>query len=103
MGNAVKFTERGEVSVTAARQDGAVRRAVRDPGPGSRPEARGRRFQVFCQITSADMPKHEGTGLGLYLSKKIMALLGGQITAESEYGRGSVFTVTLPATDKETL
>ncbi|MCE5283831.1 MAG: PAS domain S-box protein [Deltaproteobacteria bacterium] len=103
VGNAVKFTERGEVRVTAARQDGAVHIAVRDTGSGIRPEDMGRLFQFFSQITSADMPKHEGTGLGLYLSKKIMALLGGQITAESEYGRGSVFTVTLPATDKETL
>jgi signal transduction histidine kinase len=58
-------------------------------------------FRCFSQITSFDMPKHEGTGLGLYISKKLMNLLGGDIRAESEFGMGSVFTVTLPLLGKE--
>ena len=56
----------------------------------------GKLFKFFSQITSPEMSKHEGTGLGLYLSKKLMNLLGGDIQAESEFGRGSVFVVTLP-------
>jgi len=78
-----------------------VRVAVRDTGRGIRTEDMGRLFQFFSQITYKDTPKHEGTGLGLYLSKKLMNLLGGDIRAESEFGKGSVFTMTLPLKEEE--
>lgn len=100
IGNAVKFTESGEVRVAVGGKDGVASIEVRDTGPGIRQEDMTKLFQFFSQITSADMPKHEGTGLGLYLSKKIMNLLGGDIRAESEFGRGSVFTMTLPLNGK---
>jgi PAS domain S-box-containing protein len=96
VGNAVKFTERGEVRVTVAREGDIVTVKVRDTGPGIRERDMNRLFEFFSQITSADMPKHEGTGLGLYLSKKLMNLLGGEIMASSEFGKGSVFTMRLP-------
>lgn len=101
MSNAVKYTEQGEVQVVASANAGAVQVAVRDTGPGIRAEDMGRLFQFFSRITSADMPSHEGTGLGLYLSKKLMALLKGDITAVSDFGKGSIFTMTLPLSIKE--
>jgi signal transduction histidine kinase len=101
IGNAVKFTPSGEVSVAVKGETGSARVAVRDTGPGIRTEDMGRLFQFFSQITYKDMPKHEGTGLGLYLSKKLMVLLGGDIQAESEFGKGSVFTLVLPLKEEE--
>jgi signal transduction histidine kinase len=59
-----------------------------------------RLFKPFSQVPTKDRPK-EGTGLGLYLSKKIAELLGGEIKAESEFGKGSVFTFTLPLKYRE--
>ena len=102
IGNAVKFTEKGGVTIAVAENNGAAVVAVRDCGPGIRPADMGKLFRYFSQITSSDMPKHEGTGLGLYISKKLMNLLGGDIRAESEFGRGSVFSITLPLSGKET-
>lgn len=96
VGNAVKFTEQGEVRVSVTEENGTVQVAVQDTGPGIRAEDMSRLFQFFSQITSADMPKLEGTGLGLYLSKKLMKLLNGDITAKSEFGKGSVFSMTMP-------
>ena len=101
IGNAVKFMDTGEVLVTVKEENGIALVAVQDTGQGIRPEDMDRLFRYFSQITSADRPKHEGTGLGLYLSKKLMNLLGGDILAESEYGKGSVFTMTLPLKKKE--
>ena len=101
IGNAVKLTSTGEVSVAVKVENGSARVAVRDTGRGIRTEDMGRLFQFFSQITYKDTPKHEGTGLGLYLSKKLMNLLGGDIRAESEFGKGSVFTMTLPLKEEE--
>ena len=101
MGNAVKFTNKGEIGITAAKKDGAVEVSVRDTGTGIRKEDMDKLFKSFSQIHTDSMPKHEGTGLGLYLSKKILGLLGGSISAESEFGRGSVFTFKLPLKYKE--
>ena len=101
IGNAVKFTSTGEVSVSAKGENNSALVAVRDTGPGIRTEDMGRLFQFFSQITYKDMPKHEGTGLGLYLSKKLMNLLGGDIQAKSEFGKGSVFTMVLPLKEME--
>lgn len=96
VGNAVKFTERGEVRIAVTMEYDRVVVRVQDTGPGIRAEDMNRLFQFFSQIPSADMRVHEGTGLGLYLSKKLMEILGGGITASSEIGKGSAFTMTLP-------
>jgi PAS domain S-box-containing protein len=96
IGNAVKFTEKGAVTVNVREEKGAVRVSVRDSGPGIRQEDMDRLFRFFSRIVSEEGPLQEGTGLGLYLSKKMANLLGGDITAESEFGTGSVFTLTLP-------
>ncbi|MDQ1238049.1 MAG: two-component system, cell cycle sensor histidine kinase and response regulator CckA [Thermodesulfobacteriota bacterium] len=97
VGNAVKFTESGKVIITVAKENGKVNVKVQDTGLGIRAEDMTRLFQFFSRITSVDMPQQEGTGLGLYLSKKLMNLLGGDILAESELGRGSAFSISLPA------
>ena len=57
-----------------------------------------RLFQAFSQVDGSLGRKHEGTGLGLYLAQRLAHLLGGEITAASEYGKGSTFTLTLPLT-----
>lgn len=97
VGNGVKFTDRGEVSVAGLRKDDGVQVSIRDTGIGIRPEDMGLLFRQFSQVTTLDRPKQEGTGLGLYLSKKIITTLGGEIWVESDgEGRGSIFTFTLP-------
>jgi signal transduction histidine kinase len=97
VGNAVKFTERGTVTVSLERREGgSVRIAVRDTGPGIRAEDMGRLFQFFSRLTSVDQPAREGTGLGLYLSRKLVTLLGGEIEAHSVPGHGSEFVFALP-------
>ncbi|MCC6998995.1 MAG: response regulator [Deltaproteobacteria bacterium] len=96
--NAIKFTRRGgavtlEVSAHADR----VFIAVIDTGVGIRPEDLGRLFREFGRLAQPDGSRIEGTGLGLALSKRLVELHGGQITVTSELGRGSTFTVELPA------
>jgi len=93
--NAVKFTDRGEIEIKIVKKDETVQMSVRDTGIGIRKEDIDKLFKTFSRITTKGRIK-EGTGLGLYLSKKIANLLGGDIKAESEFGKGSVFTLTLP-------
>jgi signal transduction histidine kinase len=96
LSNAVKFTPAGgQIDVTAARVGTEVEVAVADTGPGIRPEDRGRIFEEFQQ-TDAGAKQHEGTGLGLALSKRLVELHGGRIWVESELGAGSRFVFTLP-------
>lgn len=96
VGNAVKFTEKGNVSVSVEETGGTATVSVRDTGPGIRPEDMGMLFRQFSQVGTPESPKHEGTGLGLYLSRKLANLMGGDIRAESAYGRGTVFIASLP-------
>jgi signal transduction histidine kinase len=96
VGNAMKFTQQGGVTVTARAQDGILTVAVRDTGLGIKAEDLGRLFKSFSQVTTVEAPKHEGSGLGLYLSRRLITLLGGEIGVESEFGKGSVFSFTLP-------
>ena len=100
--NAIKFTERGHVSLDVAQRnvDAGARTEIRirDTGPGIPPEDEARLFQAFEQIENTTSRRHEGTGLGLYLSQKLASLLGGKITCDSEPGRGTTFTVVLPET-----
>jgi signal transduction histidine kinase len=96
VGNAIKFTETGEVAVRAAAVDGAFAVAVADTGPGIAAKDRERIFEEFQQADSSSTRRKGGTGLGLSISKKIIELHGGRIWVESELGRGSVFRFTLP-------
>jgi signal transduction histidine kinase len=96
--NALKFTERGEIRVTAAPGDGVetVIFAVSDTGIGIAPEDQQRIFQEFEQVDHALQQRVTGTGLGLPLSRKLATLLGGGIELQSEPGVGSRFELTLP-------
>jgi len=98
VGNAVKFTDRGwiEIRVRVGQKEGMVEVSVKDSGLGIKNEDMGRLFKAFSQVFEDDRAKQEGTGLGLYLSKKIIDLLQGKIWAESVYGQGSEFIFTLP-------
>jgi len=93
--NALKFTDRGEIEVKIRKKDESAEISVRDTGVGIKKEDMGKLFQAFNRI-NIDGRLTTGTGLGLYLSKKITVLLGGDIKVESEFGQGSVFTFTLP-------
>jgi PAS domain S-box-containing protein len=97
--NAIKFTQRGSVRITLAqRKSGGksvVEVSVQDTGVGIRPEDQARLFTAFTQVDAATR-RQEGTGLGLHLSQKLAALLGGTLTCRSEYGKGSTFTLQLP-------
>jgi signal transduction histidine kinase len=97
LSNAVKFTPAGgRIDVSASRVDGEVQLAVADTGPGIAPEDLDRIFEEFQQ-TQVGARHHEGTGLGLPLSKRLVELHGGRLWVESEVGVGSRFVFTLPA------
>jgi PAS domain S-box-containing protein len=99
LSNAVKFTEPGGrvgLEVTADEEAGVVRFAVQDSGIGISPEDLTRLFQPFVQLDSRLNRQHEGTGLGLALVRRLVELHGGSIAVESELGKGSCFTVSLP-------
>jgi PAS domain S-box-containing protein len=99
--NAIKFTEKGSVRIEIAQtprngSPGLTEIRIADTGAGIRAEDKARLFQAFEQLESTAARRHEGTGLGLHLSQKLAALVGGRITFESEQGRGSTFTLVLP-------
>jgi signal transduction histidine kinase len=97
LSNAVKFTpEGGRIGINARQSDGAVEVSVTDTGIGIAPEDQPRIFEEFRQVGSDHEHKSEGTGLGLTLAKKFVELHGGRIWVESEVGKGSKFTFTLP-------
>ena len=96
LANAVKFTERGVVSVSAAAAEGWVTVSVADTGVGISPEAQAYVFDEFRQADSSTTRRYGGTGLGLAISKRLVTLHGGRIWVDSEVGRGSTFHFTLP-------
>ena len=101
IGNALKFTERGEISVSASivsesASDVMVRLAVADTGIGISKERQAAIFESFTQADGTSTRKYGGTGLGLTICKQIAELMGGSINVESEPGVGSVFSVVVP-------
>jgi signal transduction histidine kinase len=94
--NALKFTQRGEVRVSARLVGDRVAIAVADTGIGIDPEDHHRIFEEFTQLENALQAGTRGTGLGLSLSRRLSELLGGTLDVESSVGTGSTFTLTLP-------
>lgn len=81
--------------------DGQVRIEVEDTGPGIRAEELPLLFEEFRQLDSSHQRMHEGSGLGLALSRRLARLLGGDLTVASEFGHGSVFALRLPVAGAE--
>ena len=96
VGNAIKFTDAGEVAIKAEANDGSFHVSVCDTGPGISAADQAKLFQEFQQADNAITKKKGGTGLGLAISKRIIEMHGGKIWVESKPGQGSTFTFTLP-------
>jgi two-component system, NtrC family, sensor kinase len=100
MSNANKFTDRGTIAIDARQRHengcGWITLAVQDTGIGMTPEQMDKLFQEFSQASSATASRYGGTGLGLAISKRFCQMMGGDITVESEPGRGSTFTIRVP-------
>jgi signal transduction histidine kinase len=96
LGNAIKFTEAGEVAMAVERVGSRLRIRITDQGIGMTPEEMGRLFKPFQQVDGSITRRFGGTGLGLALSQRLMTMMNGQITVESEKGQGSAFTVEMP-------
>ena len=98
--NANKFTEKGTITIAArqGQENGHdwITLAVTDTGIGMTPEQMGKLFQEFSQASSSTASRYGGTGLGLVISRRFCQMMGGDITVESEPGRGSTFTIRLP-------
>ena len=96
VGNAIKFTDKGEVAIEATTSDGSFTVAVRDTGPGISPSDQGKIFEEFQQAENAATKRKGGTGLGLSIAKRIIGMHGGRIWVESDVGKGSTFAFTIP-------
>ena len=101
VGNAIKFTEEGEVVIRAERQPSAasqalVRFTVRDTGSGIPADAVATLFEPFTQVDGSSTREHGGSGLGLAISSRLVRLLGGKLSVDTEMDRGSTFSFTLP-------
>src|SRR5579862_9656837 len=106
LSNAVKFTERGEVVVLVSAEEVGpasyrLELAVRDTGIGIPRDRMGRLFTSFSQVDASTTRRYGGTGLGLAISKRLVELMGGTLTVESEEGEGSTFLIELTAQDAE--
>ena len=103
--NALKFTEQGEIRVSATYVDGELSVSVRDTGPGIAPENLPRLFEKFDQLDSSTTRRFGGTGLGLAICRELAQLMDGQMSVESDLGLGSRFDLRtgeptgLPATE----
>ena len=107
LSNASKFTEKGQITVTVSRHHNEeqdwIHFCVSDTGIGMSSEQIKKVFQAFTQADASTTRKYGGTGLGLAISKKMCQMLGGDITVDSELGKGSQFTVILPVQGAEEL
>jgi signal transduction histidine kinase len=98
VGNAVKFTPHGQITVAVCRRDEGVEFRVTDTGIGISHDALSRIFEAFQQVEKPQHQSANGVGLGLYIVKRLLELLKGSITVESVVGQGSTFRVWLPIT-----
>jgi signal transduction histidine kinase len=96
VGNAIKFTDSGEVAIKVAASNGAYTLSVRDTGPGIDPAHRVKIFDEFQQADNSSTKTKGGTGLGLSIAQRIVAMHGGRIWVESELGAGSTFFLEVP-------
>ncbi len=96
IGNAVKFTDTGYVTIGAVGRDGGVEISVADSGIGIPPEHHAAIFEAFRQVDGSDTRRHDGAGLGLYIVQRLLEVLGGSISVQSRVGQGSTFRVWLP-------
>lgn len=96
IGNAVKFTEKGKISISVKKEDKMVKISIQDTGIGIKKENLEHIFDEFRQLDSGNDRKFSGTGLGLAIALKYAKLLGGSIEIESEFGIGSTFYIFLP-------
>ena len=96
LSNAIKFTEHGKIRLRARAEDRIVGISVIDSGPGIKTEDLDKLFLPFRQLDTGLTRQHEGTGLGLAICKRLVERMGGTISVESEVGKGSTFTFTLP-------
>jgi PAS domain S-box-containing protein len=96
LSNAFKFTLRGGIIVSLVKRDGHVELSVRDTGIGIPPEALPKLFERFYRVEGAQGRTHEGSGIGLALVHELVKLHGGVVAAESEPGKGTTLTVSLP-------
>lgn len=102
LGNSIKFTKSGSVSLNTTVNDMNIYRfEIRDTGPGIKKSDIQRLFDPFVQSNSDPELIHEGAGLGLYISKQLVKLLGGKLSVESELGKGSLFILELPLDEPE--
>jgi signal transduction histidine kinase len=100
LSNACKFTKQGDVTLRARRianGSGWIELSVVDTGIGMTPDQLAKLFQEFSQAEASTAKKYGGTGLGLAITRKLARMMGGDVTVTSEHGKGSVFTVILPA------
>jgi signal transduction histidine kinase len=96
VGNAIKFTDKGEVAIKATTADGSFTVAVHDTGPGIASSDQGKIFEEFQQADDSVTRRKGGTGLGLSIARRIIEMHGGRIWVESEVGKGSTFAFTIP-------
>jgi signal transduction histidine kinase/HAMP domain-containing protein len=96
LSNSVKFTEQGEIKLAAWRDNGSLKLTVSDTGIGMKKEALDLIFEEFRQADMSSTRRYGGTGLGLAIVRRFINLMGGEIVVESEEGKGSKFTITIP-------
>jgi len=94
--NAARFTRNGTITVVVARDPGWIQISVADTGPGIEPALQKKLFKEFSQIDDSTTRRHGGVGLGLAITRRICRAMGGEVTATSKLGEGSVFTIRIP-------